>query len=162
MTAGEMALVRIRREVETELEHIAALANELASIPAGNEPWLLRARGSVLHDFYNGVERISVRIATELGGMPQSPHWHRQLLEDMAIALDDVRPAVTTRRMVEKLRPYLRFRHVFRNGYGQELDATRLKELIASFDQTHEEFRGELQTFTGWMREQSSAASRDG
>ena len=57
---------RLAAEVESELSSLGALEAELASAPPGDDTYALRARGSILHDFYNGIERVFVRIAREL------------------------------------------------------------------------------------------------
>ncbi|HEY8884396.1 MAG TPA: hypothetical protein VIO35_03715, partial [Chloroflexota bacterium] len=55
----------------------------------------LRAAGSILHDFYNGVERVFERIATAIDqDLPSAPNWHVDLLDRMAYPIPEVRPAV--------------------------------------------------------------------
>ena len=110
MTAGEMTLIRVRREIEAELEQLRNLRTseppnlrtseppnlliEYRNTPKGDAAYLRRAQASMFHDFYNGAERIFLRVAAELGGVPRGEQWHRQLLQDMTLDLDDLRPAV--------------------------------------------------------------------
>ena len=77
---------------------------------------------SVLHDFYSGVERVFERIAVELDGeLPRGGDWQSQLLNRMEEEVEGVRPRVLTSDLAERLRPFLRFRHLFRNIYGGQL-----------------------------------------
>ena len=73
MTLDEAFTRRLAAEIEHELQGLDALRDELAAAPPSDDTFALRARGSVLHDFYGGVERIFVRIAEELnGGVPRA------------------------------------------------------------------------------------------
>ena len=156
MTAGEMTLIRVRREIEAELEQLRNLLIEYRNTPKGDAAYLRRAQASMFHDFYNGAERIFLRVAAELGGVPRGEQWHRQLLEDMTLDLDDLRPAVISAELRTKLQPFLRFRHLFRNIYGLELDPARLAEIADAYEPAHHQFQKELIEFLAWIRAQKS------
>ena len=47
---------RLAAEIEAELATLTALGEEFRHAPPGNDSYSVRARGSMLHDFYNGVE----------------------------------------------------------------------------------------------------------
>jgi len=48
-----------------------------------------------LHGFYSGLERLFELIAASIdGSLPQGANWHRLLLEQMAVEVVSVRPAV--------------------------------------------------------------------
>ena len=75
--------------------------------------------GSILHDFYTGIEQLLEHIASELDGeIPVGADWHSQLLGRMTSEIESVRPAVLGSDLADALRPYLRFRHLFTNIYG--------------------------------------------
>ena len=156
MNAGEMTLIRVRREIETELEQLRNLLAEYRDTPKGGAGYLRRAQGSMFHDFYNGVERIFLRISAELGGVPRGEQWHRQLLDDMALHLDDLRPTVISAGLRTNLQRFLRFRHLFRNIYGHELDPDRLAEIAGTYERVHARFQEEMGDFLAWMRAQES------
>jgi hypothetical protein len=85
-------LTRLKAELAHELERLDKLQQELAA--EGMEEAHPRIIGSILHDFYTGVERIFIRIAEELGeGLPRGEHWHRDLLLVMTLELEGIRPA---------------------------------------------------------------------
>ncbi|MBI2265735.1 MAG: hypothetical protein HYU64_11260, partial [Armatimonadetes bacterium] len=82
----------------------------------------VRAAGSILHDFYSGIEKIFRRISSNLDGdMPSGEDWHLELLERMSLAVEGLRPSVISEGAKSKLSEFLRFRHLFRNIYGFEL-----------------------------------------
>ena len=152
MTREEALLRRVAAEVTNELASLERLAAELAGAPSGSDTYSLRARGSILHDFYSGVERIFVRIAGELnGGVPQAERWHQELLGDMVLQIPKVRPAVIDAGLAKDLGEYLRFRHVFRNVYGSGLEADRLQALADRVPATLAAFRQRIGAFLSWM-----------
>jgi hypothetical protein len=129
-------LIRLAASVRVELEQLALVVQEvdlaLADFPdVVPPPRDLRGIGDILHDFYTGAEHIFEKIASELdGGMPHGSAWHRELLESMALDLPGFRPPVISRSTVRALEEFLRFRHLFRNVYGFELDWERVKPLL--------------------------------
>ena len=152
MRPEEALARRLRAEIESELETLAALEVEFADRPREPTSYALRARGSILHDFYNAIERIFTRIARELnGGIPRGEEWHRQLLDDMKLDIPGVRPAVIDGDLARALGEYLRFRHVFRNVYGTVLDARRLAPLEDGLPEALAAFRRQTRTFLCWM-----------
>jgi hypothetical protein len=158
---AEVMVIRLRKEVETELSGLERLCKEHAGVPIGHtDGYMMRARASILHDFYGGIERIFVRIAQELnGGVPVSEHWHRQLLLDMSLELKSVRPAVISRELHDLLAPFLGFRHLFRNVYGFVMEGERLDRLDARFDEAFLRLQEELRLFLDWLVPPGSAIS---
>ena len=152
MTRDEAFARRLAAEIEHELGRLEQLRDELATAPRGADTFALRARGSMLHDFYSGIERVFVRIAEELnGGVPQGEQWHRQLITDMSLEIPGVRPAVIDAALAEELADYLRFRHVFRNVYGSSLQAERMRPLEARLPRVLAAFLTQVRTFLAWM-----------
>ena len=152
MKIEEVLARRLAAEIESELASLAALGEEFANAPQGNDTYSVRARASILHDFYNGVERVFVRIARELnGGIPRGEQWHRDLVDDMALDIPEVRPAVVDREFANALGEFLRFRHVFRNVYGGVLDAERLASLQTRLPTTLGGFEQRIAAFVSWM-----------
>ena len=143
---------RLAAEIEAELAGLDELEREMANAPQQDDTYSLRARGSILHDFYNGIERIFVRIASELnGGVPQAEQWHRELVRNMTLDVPQVRPAVIDAAFAAGLGEYLRFRHVFRNVYGSVLEAQRMRPLERRLPATLAAFRERVQVFLSWM-----------
>ena len=152
MTPDEVLARRVASEIEVELQSIKRLGEELIAAPNTDDTFGLRARGSILHDFYTGAEHIFVRLAEEInGGVPRGDQWHRQLLHDMAIPVPDVRPAVISADLAEELGEFLRFRHVFRNVYGFVLKADRLAALQEKLPRVLDEFLTEIREFISML-----------
>ena len=152
MTPEEAFSRRLIVEIENELDRLRGLRDESRSAPRKEDSYSLRARGSILHDFYSGIERVFTRVAEELnGGVPRGQHWHRQLVTDMTLDIQGVRPAVISTRMAERLADFLSFRHLFRNTYGHLMDAGRLRPLEGRLEETLGFFEKEIRTFLAWM-----------
>ena len=153
---GARKFLLLRADIDREMALVERLLEESRSDlgGVGGTPSRLEVRGvaSVLHDFYSGVERVFERIAVELDGeLPRGGDWHSQLLNRMEEEVEGVRPRVLTSDLAERLRPFLRFRHLFRNIYGGQLHWERCTELLAEarevwplFQQQMQEFRGVL------------------
>src|SRR3989338_247810 len=153
-------IYRVISEVREELEKIDKLVLELKrhnSAKPGNS-FYQRAVASILHDFYCGVERIFIRLAEELnGGIPEGENWHIQLLKDMGLEIEKIRPAVISNDIGKKLREYLEFRHRFRNIYGFELEWEKMKGLRERLPVVAEEFKKEMKQFLKSMQGISKA-----
>ena len=142
----------LKSDIDRELRQLDSLAGECREALAGIEtspPALeLRGIGSILHDFYCGVERVFERVAVEMDGeLPHGRNWHIQLLERVAAPVETVRPAVVRSELSERLREYLRFRHLFRNVYGFELRWELCRELAEGVEGVLERFKGDMESF---------------
>ena len=151
MTPDEAFARRLAAEIEHELERLEQLGEEFAAAPRNDDTFALRARGSMLHDFYGGIERVFVRIAEEIdGGVPQGEQWHRQIVTNMSLEIPDVRPAVIEPDLARELGGYLRFRHVFRNVYGSLLEAERMHPLEERLPGVLATFLKQIRRFLAW------------
>lgn len=84
MKKNSILLIRIKAEIEVELEAVSRLLTEYDQLPKTDVQYLLRAKGSIFHDFYTAAERILCKIGEELnGGLPKSERWHKDLLFEM-------------------------------------------------------------------------------
>lgn len=138
--------LRLKANIEKELNELAKLKDEKDGLNL--ESAHPRTVGSVLHDFYTGMERIFSRIAKELeGGLPKGEDWHKELLDDMALELEDVRPALISGELRENLEEYLRFRHLFRSVYGFVIRGEKLRPLVDNFDTIFSEFKDSMARF---------------
>jgi len=147
-------LVEVMQDIQAEMTQIESLRQELDSLRNLSYSGVARAQGSVLHDFYTGCERVFLRIAQDIDrDVPQGERWHVTLLERMEAERGDTRPEVISNDLARMLRPYLGFRHVFRNIYGFELQVERLSPLIEDFNQTLDRFLTELSTFVDFLQE---------
>lgn len=131
-------LERLAREMEE-------LTNRFVNKPDFIET---RAAGSILHDFYCGVEKIFERIAVHINGeLPKGGDWHAELLLHMAHSIKGIRDAAISTDLLEKFKEYLRFRHLFRHIYGFELKWERFKDLSLSLSTILTELKHNLEEF---------------
>ena len=156
MKRNAVLLIRLAKEIEYEIEGIKKLLEEYYGIPKDKSTYFIRAQASIFHDFYTALERVMIKIAEELnGGLPKSTQWHKDLLFDMTLELEGIRPPLFPNEYFETFYHYLRFRHVFRNNYGYELKPTLLKPLEDTFADTVEKSIAALETFCRWLRSQA-------
>ncbi len=151
-------LIRLAAEIGEELRKLDYLYAEWRGVDPELQATslILRGKGSILHDFYCGVERIFKRIAEDLnGGIPSGDSWHRDLLIDMKLNLPGLRPAVISEDTFRLLADFLDFRHRFRNIYGFELDDKKLAAIEAKFSGALENFKADLKVFLNFLTDLS-------
>ena len=154
MAQTKLAVLRadIGREME-DLRRLVAEAEEWQPL-LSDWPHTVRTRtvGGILHDFYCGVERIFRHIAVRIDeDLPSSADWHVQLLQRMTTDIETVRPAVLDRKTARQLDEYLRFRHLFRNVYGFDLEWERCRELLDDLPAMFSKLSQQLTTFDEFL-----------
>jgi hypothetical protein len=133
--------------IKEDLDKINKLSKEIDECK-GEGFIIKRAKGSILHDFYNACERIFELIANNLNGGTAGGHrWHKRLLYKMTVNIENVRTPVISRELAAELDEYLAFRHLFRNIYGFELESNRLDDLVERFPEVAELFQKEINSF---------------
>jgi len=147
----------LKADLKSELEELEKLVSELEDLkPSENSEEVdrktLRAIGSVLHDFYSGIENMLKRVAMEMEGeLPRGGEWHRQLLARMSVKIDEVRPPVISKETRDKLEEYMRFRHLFRHSYGFELKWKRCRDLCFYMPDLFKKIADEIGSFIGFL-----------
>lgn len=147
-------LLELRDDLQRERLRLKQLVDGLIAL----EPRLTDASETVeaaalrLHSFYTGVERILLLVSRVVnGGTPsRGEGWHRRLLERMAMATD-TRPAVLQESTQRDLQEYLRFRHLVRNLYADELRMEPIQRLIGQLSQTWPDLANDLTVFQTWL-----------
>lgn len=148
-------LIEIISEIERDLQTLQELRSELKRIKSEKNIILMRAKGSILHDFYNCCERIFKKIAIEMnGGYEDTEKWHKNLLYRMTIQMEGLRPAVISEELAADLDEFLAFRHLFRNIYGFELKGDRIDYLAKKFKNVSENFEKEIREFIVFLRKE--------
>jgi len=143
-------------EINEEIKNLERLEKEMKSLLSdiGEEPDFkeIRASASILHDFYSGIEKIFERIALVVDNdLPQGENWHIELLFQMTKSYAGIRPSVISENLFDKLKEYLKFRHLFRHIYGFELDWERFKSLVLSMSDILKEFKGHIKEFMDFI-----------
>jgi hypothetical protein len=144
----------LERNVQSDLEAIERLYSELGEpeLAESDEQEALIVVAYRLHSLYSAFENIFRNIATSFENHLDPSSWHRQLLERMRLDLSPVRPAVLDAEAFEKLDELLRFRHLFRTGYGLRLDALRLQLVVRKALELKAIYRGQIERFLEFLR----------
>lgn len=135
---AELSPARLRTlaaELRREVQLIQRSVGELQwiAVPGGSDAAQrvqMYAAAAMLDTFYTGVERALERIARTFRTLPDGPNWHRTLLEESALDVPRVRPAVLRASTAHGMGRYLGFRHRFRNLYLFDLDDAQMRPLI--------------------------------
>ena len=122
---------RIRQELE-ELANVVRRTERIwEQAGRSSDDYYVDATALNLHGFYAGLERIFELIADGVDqAKPDGARWHQNLLRQMAAEVPGVRPAVITSQLRDQLDKYRGFRHVVRNVYTYNLDATLIDHLV--------------------------------
>lgn len=145
----------LRADIDREMRNLERLSQELVKILAATIEGTsarVRAAGSLIHDFYTGVEKIFRRIATRMDqDLPTGEDWHVQLLQRMAVSVEAIRPPVIDEMLENQLEEYLRFRHLFRNIYGFDLKWERCQPLVKQLDKTFRDLKEQIDCFENFL-----------
>ncbi len=112
-----------------------------------------------LHSFYSGLERLFELIARHVDRtLPAGETWHRDLLQQMAQEVTEVRPAVIDRGSALALDEFRRFRHLVRNVYTMNLSPAKVAGLMSALPELWPKLRAELLAFTDFLEQLSEDA----
>ena len=132
--------------VREQLSPLISLTDESAGV-------IERAAAcAMLHSFYTEIEKILKLIAREWDGqMPSSDAWHKELLNQMAVATS-LRPALLSAALVEVLSEFLAFRHLFRGASIVLMRWEKLSPLVAKVDRMY--YQSAVFELCSWPRRQ--------
>lgn len=110
------------------------------------------ALGYTITRLYGLVENYFLRISKFFENNVPKESWHKTLLDRMALNIEGLRPAFfETKSEKSDCEELLKFRHRFRNLYGEDLDPVRMKEIqiiaerfFSNFFKVHENFVAKL------------------
>lgn len=154
MKKDKVILLEIISQIEKELSNLKELESELNSIRDKRDIISRRAKGSILHDFYNYSERIFKKISIEINeGYDETERWHKALLYRMTIPLKQIRPPAISEELAAGLDEYLAFRHLFRSIYGFELKGNRIDHLAEKFGLVNRKLKEEIEKFLQYLKE---------
>ncbi len=144
--------MRLRAEIQSELESLTRVVGEIMNRRDAGDETTLYALALLLQNYYTGAEHIFQRVANQLGGSPPSgARWHLELLDDMALELPGVRPAVIGHAAHEPLSRLLRLRHILRNLYAWTLRREELDPHIDELESTHQALEADLGRFADFL-----------
>lgn len=76
--------------------------------------------------------------------LPKGEDWHRELLLQMAKPYGGRKEVIISKELLEKLKEFLKFRHLFRHIYGFELKWNRIKPLCFEIEDTFKKLKQEI------------------
>lgn len=144
-----------------ELQRISAQnARAWERIQSGaDDPIDWGALGFTLHRLYGVLDNYFLRVSKFFENNFAADRWHKDLVEKMRLDIPGVRPPLFTedrdhRNAVE----LMRFRHRFRNLYGEDLDPEktsavqkRAHALLDAFPTIHEGFRAKVSAISAGL-----------
>lgn len=155
------AFAALRAELEGDVRELGRIAEQNVRAwerieKGADDPIDWGALGYTLHHLYGVLENYFRRVSRFFENSLASDRWHRDLIEKMRLDIPAVRPALFCeeddyRNAVE----LMRFRHRFRNLYGEDLDPAKTREiqknaiaLVRSFPAVHEAFVRKLEAIS--------------
>ena len=154
----------LRAEIEADK---GALDTHHGTVDAalGGPPWAERGPelavvAVAIQHYYGAAESVFERIARVFEGLPErGDRWRTVLLGTMALAIDDVRPAVIRPETLVDLRELLGFRHFFRHAYAVTFDPERLRRSAQVLSRNHPRLVSDLSGFVAAVERACSASA---
>lgn len=122
--------------LKSELRKLLETTRELDSKLTTHEPEKLNAStseedlivvGYYLSGIYSNLEDMFEKVARQFENkIEDTTQWHIELLNRMALEIENIRPALLSESSFKTLDELRRFRHVFRFSYTFELDWERM------------------------------------
>ena len=107
-----------------------------------------------LHGLYSALERLFELIARQVDPqLPSGETWHRDLLQQMARDLEEIRPGVISKNSAATLDEFRGFRHLVRNIYTVDLRPEKMEALVSGLPGLWSRLRGELIAFADFLIE---------
>lgn len=144
----ERTKAHVRREIQ-QLERLLSEYHELIEATRTTEPTRVEraALGAVLQSFYNGVENIFQTIAKRVDPeVSTGESWHKDLLQQMGRKTESRSPVIS-QTTIERLQPYLGFRHVSRHAYTFVLEWPKMQNLVSGLTDVWIAVQTDVQSF---------------
>jgi len=145
---------KIRDELDDIRQVVERVEKKLTDLSQTTpDDFTIAGFASYVHSFYNGLEKIFDLIAEHIDRFePSDKSWHKELLKQMALEIQGVRPAVLTKELASALEDYLEFRHFFRHSYSFDLDWDELKPKAENLKATFEKLEAAFQRFFAFLQ----------
>ena len=147
----------LARKIQVGLEELAIVRGQfdaLLSIEPDADPGVIEtsAACAMLHSFYTEIEKILKIIARDWDNLvPASETWHRDLLIQMSKATD-TRPAVLSPALLDTLKEFLAFRHLFRGASIALMRWGKLHPLVMKIERADPQVDLELRIFNTFVK----------
>jgi hypothetical protein len=150
---GAVLASRILNELAALGPIVGRVERAWKAAAANNDEFYYDSVALNIHNFYSGIERVLEKIAYAVeGSLPQGVNWHQELLDQMALEIPNVRPAVISSKTREQLDPYRGFRHVVRNVYTYHISPDKMKPLAKGIRPVFKQVEKELAAFSRFIQ----------
>jgi hypothetical protein len=149
---GSVLASRVLSEIASLEVVVARVETAWKAAAAKNDELYFDSAALNIHGFYSGLERIFEKIASAVdGSVPQGVNWHQELLNQMALEIPNVRPAVISEKTRNQLDTYRGFRHVIRNVYTYHISPDKMKPLAKGIRRLFKQVEKELAAFSRFI-----------
>lgn len=158
MSKYNVLIARLNKEMaKIQIAVQSAVSQSAKARNTGDLDYLQAAALSV-QNFYMGVEQAFEEIAKQVDeSLPMGASSHRELLEQMALNIPDIRPPVIQPDTVASLNEYRGFRHVVIHRYGFELYPDRIRELVDKLPACNDALTKDIQAFCEFLTQLSQS-----
>jgi len=105
----------------------------------------------IVTDFYTGIETLFHRISQFFGNSIDKSSWHKSLLKNMALEIEDKRAAAISESTASALDELLRFRHFRRYYFDTEYDWDRIEFIKKKYLQAVDGIKKDLDNFIAFL-----------
>ncbi len=164
--AGSALVRRLLAEIAADRRALADRTAEVRRFSAPNRqppPERPGALALALDRVYTALESILERVArTVEGGAPAGDDWHRALLQNAGLEIEQVRPPILRPASLAAADELRRFRHFLRHAYAASLDPERVARVAASWTSAFASVDADLDGFRDFLRRLAESLERSG
>ena len=145
-------IAKIKDEL-TELDQLKERIEEVwGKYKTNGDEFYLDSVALNIHGLYSGFEKFFLEVAREIDeNIPEGSSWHKELLDQMALNIKNLRPAVISKESRNILDEYRAFRHVVRNVYANKYSAKKIAILLENFPADYKKVRREIIKFLQFL-----------
>ncbi len=133
MSPADARLQLLLAELQREWQEVRRHASRAQSADPNASEHAAAFVALELDHAYQAFESLLLRIEKGLGVPTRSgSSWHRELLEQSALAVPGLRPAIVPPTALADWATVMSFRHFLRHAYSVDLDAARLRLTLSA------------------------------
>ncbi|PTV96848.1 hypothetical protein C8C76_12447 [Halanaerobium saccharolyticum] len=154
----ERGILTFIAKIEDELTELDQLKDRIQTVwgkyKINGDEFYLDSVALNLHGLYSGFEKIFLEVAKEIDeNIPEGSSWHKELLDQMALKIKNLRPALISKESRDILDEYRAFRHIVRNVYANKYSDKKISILLDNFSNEYSKVKKEIQDFLNFLEE---------
>lgn len=152
----ERGILTFIAKIEDELIELDQLKDRIQTVwkkyNTNADEFYLDSVALNIHELYSGFEKIFLEVAKKIDeNIPDGSSWHKELLDQMALKIKNLRPAVISKESRDILDEYRAFRHIVRNVYANKYSAKKISILLDNFSEEYRRVKKEIQDFLKFL-----------